>query len=87
MKKPIAHITDHAVLRYVERQLGIDVEALRTEIGRKVDAAVEAGACGVIVGGVEYRIEGISVVTVLKPGKPDRRIGRRRGRVQDEEAE
>ena len=41
MKKPRAIVTDHAVLRHLERVQGIDVEAVRRELGFKVDAAIE----------------------------------------------
>ena len=39
-------VTNHALLRYIERVLGINVKALRTEIlSANVIAAIEAGAC------------------------------------------
>ena len=46
-------VTNHALLRYIERILGIDVEGLRTEIlSANVIAAIEAGACSITVNGV-----------------------------------
>lgn len=81
MKKPRAIITDHALLRYLERVLGIDVEGIRDEVGRKVDRAVEMGACGTTIEGWNYRIEAGRVVTVVSTGSPDIRLGRKRGRA------
>ena len=37
MKKPVAHVTDHAVLRYLQRVKGIDIEAASVEIVRAVE--------------------------------------------------
>lgn len=31
-------VTDHAVLRYMQRQLGIDVEAIREDLARHFDS-------------------------------------------------
>jgi len=39
VKKPLAHVTDHAVLRYLERVKGVDIDAVRDELGRVVDRA------------------------------------------------
>lgn len=79
MKKPRVHVTDHAVLRYLERAQGVDIEAVRTEIGRAVDVALDHdGATGVIVGGLTYKLQGLRVTTVLHTCKPDRRTGRKR---------
>lgn len=54
MKKSIAHVTDHAVLRHLERTHGIDVEAIRAELGHRVDAAVKAGAAATVAEGIRY---------------------------------
>jgi len=81
MKKPLHPVTDHAVLRYLERVEGIDIEAVRRTIGRTVDRAVRMGACGVQAGGVTYRLEGGVVVTVLETNRPERgRVRRRKAR-------
>lgn len=66
MKKPRHPVTDHAVIRYLERVQGVDIEGLRRQIGRLVDHGLEAGACGVISGGFVYRIEGGCVVTITR---------------------
>ena len=79
MKKPVAEVSDHALLRYLERVLRIDVEAHRCEVGRKVDRAmVHPGACGVRVGGFTYKLRGQVVTTVVPSDKPSHRTPRRR---------
>lgn len=84
MKKSRIPVSDHAVLRYLERVQGLDIERLRREIGARVDLAVELGACGVIIDGFSYRIDGGVVTTVLRVSQCDVRIGRkRRGRVRE----
>ncbi|TDE40947.1 hypothetical protein [Antarcticimicrobium sediminis] len=76
MKKPRHHITDHAVVRYLERVKGVDIDALRSQIGRKVDLAIEMGANGAVSGGFVYRIEAGRVVTVVQHSQPERKTGR-----------
>lgn len=70
MKKPRHAVTDHALLRYLERAHGIDFEKLRREIGRRIDAAVEGheGVIAVNMDGVTFRIDAESrVVTTCWP--------------------
>jgi hypothetical protein len=69
----ILHITDHAVLRYLERVHGVDTEMFRTAIRHEIGASA---AVGVVVGGPfsvktatgVYVCNGANVVTVLRPG-------------------
>lgn len=57
------HVSDHAVLRYLERVVGLDIARLRAEMA---DACRNsAGAPCVRVEGVRYIVRGSSVVTVL----------------------
>lgn len=81
MKKPLHSVTDHAVLRYLERVKGVDVEAIRCEIGRKVDLAVQHGAGGIVVDGFCYKLLDGQVTTIWRQHQPDKRThrGRRRG--------
>lgn len=79
MKRPHVRVTDHAVLRYLERVGGIDVDRLRLEIAGKTEEADIAGACGVTINGYSYRIAhglaGPVVTTVMPAGwSPERRI-------------
>ena len=80
MKKPRHPVTDHAVIRYLERVEGVDIEAIRREIGRRAETGIEAGACGVVSAGFCYGIEGGVVVTVLHHNRAERGKPRRRRR-------
>lgn len=66
-RAPLPIVTDHAVLREVERVHGIDVEAIRRHIAHRVRHAVAAGAAGLASEGHRYIIRSGKVVTVL-PG-------------------
>ncbi len=71
MKPSKLRVSDHAVLRYLERVGGFDIDRLRNEIRQRCLAAAESGATGVVVDGFSYRIEiddsGLPVVaTVMK---------------------
>lgn len=70
MKKPVAHVTDHAVLHYLERVKGIDIDAVRVELGHVVDKAIEMGAGAAVVDGVKYILEARTVVTVALAQEP-----------------
>ena len=79
MKKPLHPVSDHAVLRYLERVRGVDVEAVRREIGQIVDLSRDhGGACGVISGGFVFKLQGGVVTTVIIHNRPDLRTGRQR---------
>lgn len=76
MKKPVAPVSDHAVLRYLERVRGFDVEAVRLEIGGIVGLHLDhPGACGVRVGAYSYKLSGGVVTTVVRINGPDPRTG------------
>jgi hypothetical protein len=77
--RPFVHVTDHAVLRYLERAHGLDVEAVRRHLaGRAVNAA-RLGAIGVTIENVKlvlrHEASEISVVTALEPRWPIRERG------------
>lgn len=81
--KPVAIVSDHAVLRYLERVEGVDLDALRRQIARTVDQAARQGATGVVVDGFCYKlvqdsVAGPVVATVRVAGSLDVRHGRRR---------
>ena len=63
-------ITDHAVVRYLERVMGVDIDALRAEIAAKAQLGLEMEASAVKVDGFSYRIEGRHIVTVTKSNHP-----------------
>lgn len=75
-------VSDHAVLRYVQRVLGIDTEAIRAEIRLAVENGVELGASGVRKGNTTYKLTGQTVVTVLEKGST---LRKRRSRIWMEE--
>ncbi len=74
------HVSDHAVLRYLERVRGVDLRAVRRAIAREVANGVEHEACGVIRDGLTYKLVGAVVVTVHRtsPGRDKRTGGARR---------
>ena len=66
-------ITDHALLRFIERVQGIDVESLREQLRQKAlrgaTAARKIGAEDymIIHGEFQMRCIGDKVVTILRP--------------------
>ena len=59
-------ITDHALLRYVERVFGIDVDTVRREILTDgVARCIELGASTITVKGIQFRVKDRSIVTVI----------------------
>ena len=69
MKRGIT-VSDHAVLRYLERVGGFDVECLRREIAARVGKTALTGSHNVVIDGhrfvIKRGIDGPVVVTVLK---------------------
>lgn len=58
-------VTDHALLRYLERAQGFNLEALRRELARAAAKAIAHGAPVAIYGGGKLVIENNVVRTVL----------------------
>ena len=69
----MTYISDHAVLRYLERVKGVDIEAIRAEMmSPAVDTAAQIGCDTVKMGnGTRLKLVGDVVQTVLP--KPRRR--------------
>ena len=60
-------ITDHAVLRYLERVKGFDMNAVRREILTPgIVAALRGGATAVMIGGVRFQVSDGKIITVYK---------------------
>ncbi|WP_162246408.1 MULTISPECIES: hypothetical protein [unclassified Mesorhizobium] len=57
------HVSDHAVLRYLERVVGLDIDSLRSEIA--ATCARSQGAPCVRTKVARYLVRGRYVVTVL----------------------
>jgi hypothetical protein len=73
-------VSDHAVLRYLERVKGVDVKAARAEIAGLVASAEAHPACvAVRLDGWRFVIRDGTVTTVHRACQPDRRSGRQRG--------
>lgn len=61
-------VTDHAVLRYIERVQGLDVEAVRQHIARLCALPAAAGAMCVRAEGVKFEISKSGAVVSVVPG-------------------
>lgn len=59
-----AVVSDHAVLRYLQRVLLVDTEAVRKLIHTETETAIAAGAAALKRDGIRYVIKNGSVVTV-----------------------
>ena len=66
-------VTDHAVVRWLERAKGIDVAALRREIADLCEPAMLLGAVSVRVSGVKFQLAGNRVCTVVRTKSPENR--------------
>lgn len=64
MTETMPNVSDHAVLRYMERVQGFDIEAVRTHIGTICRSACRAGASSLKTEGVEFQFSNGKVVTV-----------------------
>lgn len=56
MKRRKVRVTDHALIRFLERAGGFEIEKLRTEIAKKVYTCAPEGASGIRVDGVNFVI-------------------------------
>lgn len=67
----VTYISDHAVLRYLERVKGVDIEAIRAEMmSPAVDTAARIGCDTVRMGnGARLKLVGDVVQTVLPKAK------------------
>ncbi|MFN3858396.1 MAG: hypothetical protein ACK4RV_11680 [Caulobacter sp.] len=64
-----ARVSDHAVVRFLERAQGFPIELIRQSILRdEVVGALALGATSVTVDGLTYRLAEDRVVNVLKAG-------------------
>ena len=74
MKKPAVPVTDHCVIRYMERVMGLDIEGVRRKIADDLAPAVRIGAVGLTKDGFNYRIADGAVITVMPAGSVQRRF-------------
>lgn len=58
-------VSDLAVLRYLQRHKGIDIEAIRRHIGSLCQTGAKLNAISVKVEGLRFILDGKRVVTVV----------------------
>jgi hypothetical protein len=61
-------VTDHALVRYLERVLEIDVERIRADIAAECSSAVNVGAKRLRRGPLVYRFDGAKLITICTRG-------------------
>lgn len=77
--KPKPTISEHALLRFIERVLGFDVESIRRRVMTEgVVSAMEKGATAVTIEGVRFIVRNNTIVTTVD--KPDRKKMQKQGR-------
>lgn len=63
----MAYVSDHAVLRYIERVMLIDVESIRAKLNSPViDTAMQFGWDTVLMDDCRLKLKGDLVATVLE---------------------
>lgn len=74
-----ARATDHAVLRWLERVAGVDIEGIRTHLtAHGIEAAAGFGCDTIVLGdGTRLKLHGDVVCTVLEARKHKNHRGRR----------
>ena len=71
-----SRLSDHALIRFLERSMGIDMAALKARIlNDTVKTAIKAGATAVTVDGVRLKVQDNVIVTVLDT--PAKNLGSR----------
>lgn len=61
--KPV--VTDHALLRWLERKHNIDIEFFRQKLAEEVDPFFTPGIRSTTIGDCDYRFAGEALVTVV----------------------
>ncbi|WP_339696104.1 hypothetical protein [Celeribacter baekdonensis] len=81
-------VSDHAVLRYLERAGGFEIERLRAEIARKVAQARLPDQTYVPIGDLHFIVregeEGLVVTTVLQRPERKKRKKPKAWRIEDD---
>lgn len=79
-------VSDHAVVRWLERVYGLDMDELRARIADVpgLSTAVKLGATRVPVDGLVYCFEENTLVTISPPNTQDRREVRALRQLQRE---
>lgn len=66
------HVTDHAVIRYLELVYGFNVDFFRNRIDELTKAGIEEGATGVIADGAKFVIRDGRVISVIEKRRHSR---------------
>lgn len=75
----MTQISEHAVIRYLERVKGVDIDALRAEMQSPALATADRFGCPVVIGRHGERLvvrNGIVVTVIAKARNVGRTIGR-----------
>lgn len=73
----MTHISDHAILRYLERVKGVDIGVIRAEMTTPALAKADAFGCPVLIGRSGERLvirDGIVVTVIAKARNAGRTI-------------
>lgn len=66
----VVSVSDHSVLRYLERAKGFDFEPVRKAIKERAELALKAGSRRILLDGVELVVTHNGVVATAVPSKP-----------------
>lgn len=62
-------ISDHAVLRYMERVMGLDIDSLRSKIlSPAIIGAMKSGATQFTADNISYRLRDNTIITIIDKG-------------------
>lgn len=81
---PVVRISDHALVRYLQRVGGFDMDRLRAEMAARVNATYVPGAPCVVIDGFRFAVSsderGPVVTTIMEKGEIPTIIKSGRGR-------
>lgn len=77
-KRETVRVTDHAVLRYLERAMGFDVEGVRSHIRDTCEPSASVEATALRADGVKFVITNNTVTTTLPDGAGPSRTAQQR---------
>jgi hypothetical protein len=61
-------VSDHALIRWLERAHGMDMQSFRRQLADRVRGAAQAGATSIVIDGFTFVLKDGVLVTVV-PGK------------------
>jgi hypothetical protein len=78
MKREPVRVSDHAVLRYLERSMGLNLDLVREHIASVCDGPAAVGAVCVRSEGLRFEIQNNAVTTVVLDHQRPSKISRER---------